>query len=90
MAIKKKVVKKKTVKKKVARKKPVKRSVSTKHALKKTIVSLRKEAAALEKFVATLDIVVEVPITRKKAPAKRAVKRSLKKKVVKRATKKRR
>ncbi len=90
MAIKKRAAKKKVGKKKVARKKPVKRSVSTKHALKKTIVSLRKEAAALEKFVATLDLVAEVPITRKKAPVRRVAKKPVKKKTVKRATKKRR
>ena len=77
-------------KKKAAAKRPKKKAAATKHALQKTIASLRKEAAALEVFVASLDLVAEVPITRKKAPAKRAVKKVAKKKSVKRAAKKHR
>jgi len=78
-----------TKKKVVRRKKPVKKAAATKRALNKTIASLRKEAAALEAFVATLSISEEVPITRKKAVKKRPVKKTAKKKVVKkRAVKK--
>ena len=82
--------KKKVIKKKAASKKPVKKSTATKQAIQKTIVSLRKEAAALELFVASLDLVVEVPITRKKPVKKRAVKKVVKKKTAKKAVKKRR
>lgn len=81
MAAKKKVVKKRVVKKK---------ATATKRALHKTIASLRKEAAALEIFVASLDLVAEVPITRKRTVKKRAVKRVVKKKTAKKAVKKRR
>ena len=82
--------KKKVIKKKAASKKPVKKATATKRALHKTIASLRKEAAALELFVASLDLVAEVPITRKKPIKKRAVKKVVKKKTVKKAVKKRR
>jgi hypothetical protein len=83
--------KKKVIKKKAASKKPVKKSTATKYAIQKTIVSLRKEAAAaLELFVASLDLVVEVPITRKRTVKKRAVKKVVKKKTAKKAVKKRR
>jgi hypothetical protein len=44
---------------------------------------LRKEAAVLEAFVATLSISEEVPLTRKKAVKKRPIKKTAKKKVVK-------
>ena len=64
-------------------KKPVKKSAATKRALNKTIASLRKEAAVLEAFVATLSISEEVPLTRKKAVKKRVVKKVAKKKAVK-------
>jgi len=70
-------------KKKTVKKKPVRKSAATKRALNKTIASLRKEAAALEAFVETLDLVAEVPITRKKAVKKRVVKKVVKKKAVK-------
>ena len=70
-------------KKKSAKKKPVRKSAATKRALNKTIASLRKEAAVLEAFVATLSISEEVPLTRKKAVKKRVVKKAAKKKVVK-------
>ena len=82
--------KKKVIKKKAASKKPVKKSTATKQAIQKTIVSLRKEAAALELFVASLDLVVEVPIARKRTVRKRVVKRAVKKKTAKKAVKKRR
>ena len=72
-----------TKKKAAGRKKPVKKSAATKRALNKTIASLRKEAAVLEAFVETLDLVAEVPITRKKAVKKRAVKKVAKKKAAK-------
>ena len=75
-------------KKKSAKKKPAKKSAATKRALNKTIASLRKEAAVLEAFVATLSISEEVPLTRKKAVKKRPVKKAAKKKVVKKAVKK--
>jgi hypothetical protein len=70
-------------KKKSVKKKPAKKSGATKRALNKTIASLRKEAAVLEAFVETLDLVAEVPITRKKVVKKRAVKKVVKKKAVK-------
>ena len=70
-------------KKKTAKKKPAKKSAATKRALNKTIASLRKEAAVLEAFVATLSISEEVPLTRKKAIKKRVVKKAAKKKIVK-------
>jgi len=70
-------------------KKPTKKTVTTKRAINKTIASLRKEAAVLEKFVAGLDLVAEVPITRKKAVNKRAVKKVVKKKTVKKSATKR-
>ena len=70
-------------KKKSVKKKPAKKSGATKRALNKTIASLRKEAAVLEAFVATLSITEEVPLTRKKAVKKRVVKKAAKKKVVK-------
>ena len=76
MAAKKRVVKKK--------------AAATKRALHKTIASLRKEAAALEIFVASLDLVAEVPITRKRTIKKRTVKRVVKKKTAKKAAVKRR
>jgi hypothetical protein len=76
MAAKKRVVKKK--------------AAATKRALHKTIASLRKEAAALEIFVASLDLVAEVPITRKRTVKKRTVKRVVKKKTAKKAAVKRR
>lgn len=82
--------KKKVIKKKAASKKPIKKAAATKRALHKTIASLRKEAAALELFVASLDLVVEVPITRKKPIRKRAVKKVVKKKAAKKAVKRRR
>jgi hypothetical protein len=47
-------------------------------------MSLRKEAAILEEFVATLGEVDEVPLTRK-----RVVKKAAKKRVVKKTAKKR-
>lgn len=72
-----------TKKKAAKRKKPVKKSAATKRALNKTITSLRKEAAALEAFVATLSISEEVPLTRKRAVKKRVVKKVAKKKAVK-------
>ena len=72
-----------TKKKAAGRKKPVKKSAATKRALNKTIASLRNEAAVLEAFVETLDLVAEVPITRKKAVKKRAVKKVAKKKAAK-------
>ena len=72
-----------TKKKAAKRKKPVKKAAATKRALNKTIASLRKEAAVLEAFVETLDLVAEVPITRKKVVKKRAVKKVVKKKAVK-------
>ena len=72
-----------TKKKAAKRKKPVKKTAATKRALNKTIASLRKEAAVLEAFVETLDLVAEVPITRKKVVKKRAVKKVVKKKAVK-------
>jgi uncharacterized membrane protein YqiK len=72
-----------TKKKAAVRRKPAKKAAATKRALNKTIASLRKEAAMLEDFVATLDLVAEVPITRKKVVKKRAVKKAAKKKVVK-------
>jgi hypothetical protein len=72
-----------TKKKVVRRKKPVKKAAATKRALNKTIISLRKEAAALEAFVATLSISEEVPLTRKRAVKKRPAKKAAKKKVVK-------
>jgi len=72
-------------KKKVAAKRPIKKAAATKRTLNKTITSLRKEAAILEEFVATLGAVNEVPLTRKRVVKKRAVK----KKVVKKAAKKR-
>ena len=70
-------------KKKSVKKKPAKKSGATKRALNKTIASLRKEAAVLEAFVATLSISEEVPLTRKKAVKKRVVKKAVKKKIVK-------
>jgi len=70
-------------KKKPVKKKPAKKSAATKRALNKTIASLRKEAAVLEAFVETLDLVAEVPITLKKAVKKRVVKKPAKKRVVK-------
>ena len=70
-------------KKKVAAKKPAKKSATTKHALNKTINSLRKEAAILEKFVATLGAIDEVPLTRKRVVKKRVAKKATKKKVAK-------
>ena len=70
-------------KKKSVKKKPAKKSGATKRALNKTIASLRKEAAVLEAFVATLSISEEVPLTRKKAVKKRVVKKAAKKKIVK-------
>lgn len=70
-------------KKKSAAKRPIKKATATKRALKKTIMSLRKEAAILEEFVATLGEVDEVPLTRK-----RVVKKAAKKRVVKKAAKK--
>ena len=72
-----------TKKKAEKRKKPVKKSAATKRALNKTITSLRKEAAALVAFVATLSISEEVPLTRKKAVKKVAKKKPVKKKAVK-------
>ena len=72
-----------TKKKAAGRKKPVKKATATKRALNKTIASLRKEAAVLEAFVATLSISEEVPLTRKKAVKKRAVRKVAKKKAVK-------
>ena len=72
-----------TKKKAAGRKKPVKKAAATKRALNKTIASLRKEAAVLEAFVATLSISEEVPLTRKKAVKKRVVKKVAKKKAVK-------
>ena len=72
-----------TKKKAAKRKKPVKKTAATKRALNKTIASLRKEAAVLEAFVETLDLVAEVPITRKKVVKKRAVKKVVKRKAVK-------
>lgn len=72
-----------TKKKATGRKKPVRKSAATKRALNKTIASLRKEAAVLEAFVETLDLVAEVPITRKKVVKKRAVKKIAKKKPAK-------
>ena len=72
-----------TKKKAAGRKKPVKKAVATKRALNKTIASLRKEAAVLEAFVATLSISEEVPLTRKKAVKKVAKKKAVKKKAVK-------
>ena len=72
-----------TKKKVVRRKKPVKKATATKRALNKTIASLRKEAAVLEAFVATLSISEEVPLTRKKAVKKRPAKKAAKKKVAK-------
>ena len=71
-----------TKKKAAGRKKPVKKAAATKRALNKTIASLRKEAAVLEAFVATLSISEEVPLTRKKAVKKRVVKKAVKKKIV--------
>ena len=62
-------------KKKVAARKPVKKAATTKQALNKTILSLRKEAAILEKFVATLGEVDEVPLTRKRVVKKKAAKK---------------
>ncbi len=82
--------KKRVIKKKATGRKPVKKVAATKRALHKTIASLRKEAAALEEFVASLDLVAEVPITRKKTVKKRAVKKLVKKKTAKKAVKKRR
>ena len=70
-------------KKKSVKKKPAKKSAATKRALNKTIASLRKEAAVLEAFVATLSISEEVPLTRKKAVKKVAKKKAVKKKAVK-------
>ena len=78
-----------TKKKAVRRKKPVKKAAATKRALNKTIASLRKEATALEAFVATLSISEEVPLTRKKAVKKRAVKKVAKKKAVRKKAVKR-
>jgi len=78
-----------TKKKKVAARKPVKKAATTKRALNKTILSLRKEAALLEKFVATLGDVDEVPLTRKRVVKKKATKKKLvKRRVVKKAAKK--
>ena len=77
-----------TKKKKVAARKPVKKAATTKRALNKTILSLRKEAALLEKFVATLGDVDEVPLTRKRVVKKKVAKKKLvKKRVVKKAAK---
>ncbi len=70
-------------------KKPTKKTTATKRAINKTIASLHKEAEALEKFVAGLDLVSEVPIARKKAVKKRAVKKVVKKKVAKKSATKR-
>jgi len=72
-----------TKKKVVRRKKPAQKAAATKRALNKTIASLRKEAAVLEAFVATLSISEEVPLTRKKAVKKRPAKKAAKKKAVK-------
>lgn len=78
-----------TKKKKVAARKPVKKAATTKRALNKTILSLRKEAAILEKFVATLGEVDEVPLTRKRVLKKKAAKKKMvKKRVAKKAAKK--
>ena len=73
-----------TKKKAAGRKKPVKKAAATKRALNKTIASLRKEAAVLEAFVATLSISEEVPLTRKKAVKKRVVKKVAKKRQLRR------
>ena len=78
-----------TKKKKVTVRKPVKKAATTKRALNKTILSLRKEAAILEKFVATLGEVDEVPLARKRVVKKKAAKKKLvKKRVAKKAAKK--
>ena len=79
-----------TKKKKVAARKPVKKAATTKRAINKTILSLRKEAALLEKFVATLGDVDEVPLTRKRVVKKKVAKKKVvKKRVVKKVAKKR-
>ncbi|MDA2963438.1 MAG: hypothetical protein O3A27_06795 [Actinomycetota bacterium] len=76
-------------KKRAGVKKKAKKPASNKRALNKTILSLRKEAAILEEFVAGLSLSDEVPLTRKRIVKKRA-KKSVKKKVAKRVVKKRR
>jgi hypothetical protein len=79
-----------TKKKKASARKPVKKAATTKRAINKTIISLRKEAALLEKFVATLGEVDEVPLTRKRVVKKKAAKKKVvKRRVAKKVAKKR-
>lgn len=76
-------------KRKIAAKKPTKKAAATKRRLNKTIISLRKEAAILEEFVATLGAVDEVPLTRKRVTKKKAAKKKVAtKRVAKKAAKK--